>query len=431
MVSKIEGVEMKDPFEQLLKNHLSGSLSQPPAETCPDENWMAAYLEGSQSEPFKKTFERHLLQCNRCQSEMAFLLKPGVNEAQSLPTAVRANLSPRSNLLEILFAWTRASAFRPVYAILLVSVLTGVIGYRILRDDRILQRPSMETNESAARTNSTSPKADQPPASQSVNDQQPQERQLSLKSEPSMLPRRAADRREGTRESESVGQARDLRTRETSNNRDSELKDGFAAEPPSSAPAESSRDANDRLARRDAAAAQPVPAPLQKESLPVSVAGRENSQLGAKADEASAKPKNQVMPAAPLPGTYSVVGALSEKKTEQDKATSAEEARAASAPARKKQVLAESARQTAAVEANETTPVNRIEVGGKRFDLSEGIWRDSSILPNDAKPISVGMNSPDFEKYRNQLAAFHPVLSRPEDVLIKLHSRVYRIQKTK
>jgi len=53
--------EKKNPFEQLLKSHLSGSLSRAPAESCPDENWMAAYLEGSQSEPFKKIFERHLL----------------------------------------------------------------------------------------------------------------------------------------------------------------------------------------------------------------------------------------------------------------------------------------------------------------------------------------------------------------------------------
>lgn len=422
--------EKKDPFEQLLQRQLSASLSRPPAEACPDENWMAAYLEGSPSEHFKKTFEQHLLQCNRCQSEMALLLKPGVNEAQSMPTTLRADPSPRSNLLELLFAWTRASAFRPVYAILLVSVVTGVIGYRILRDDQILQGPSMDTTESAARTSSTSPKGGQPPASPPVNDQKSQEQQPSLKSEPSMVPRRAAEGRlEAARESESMDQPRGPRTRETSSNRDSALKDSFAAEPPSSVPAESSRDANDRLGRRDAVAPQPLPAPLQKESPPASVAGRQNSQLGVKADEASAKPKNQVMPAAPLPGTHSVVGALSERKAEQDKVTTGEEARAAGAPAHKKQVLTESARQAAAFETNETTPVSRIEVGGKRFDLSEGLWRDLSILPDDARPILVGMNSPDFEKYRKELAPYHAVLSRPEDVLIKLHTRVYRIQK--
>jgi hypothetical protein len=172
-----------------------------------------------------------------------------------------------------------------------------------------------------------------------------------------------------------------------------------------------------------------VPAPLEKES-PAPVAGRENSKSGAVADEASAKPKNQVMPAAPLPGTRSVVGALSERKTEQDKVTNAEEARAAGAPGQKKQVLTESARQAAALETNEMTPDRRIEVGGKRFDLTGGVWKDSSILPEDDRPILVGMNSPDLEKYRKQLAPYHPVLSRPEDILIKLENKVYRIQKT-
>jgi hypothetical protein len=160
------------------------------------------------------------------------------------------------------------------------------------------------------------------------------------------------------------------------------------------------------------------------------VAGRENSQLGAIADEASTKPKNRVMPAAPLPGAHSVVGALSERKMEQDKVANAEEARAAGAPGQKKHVLTESERQAAALETNELTPDRRIEVGGKRFDLTSGVWKDSSILPEDERPVLVGMNSPDFDKYRKQLAPYHPVLSRPEDVLIKLENRVYRIQKT-
>src|SRR5262245_21512201 len=115
--------EMKNPFEQILKKHLSASAVRPAAEPCPDENWMAAYLEGSKSEHFKKTFEQHLLQCNRCQSEMALLLKCGVNEAPSLPI-----ISPASNPLERFFGWTRVLAFRPAFAILLVSVVTGVVG---------------------------------------------------------------------------------------------------------------------------------------------------------------------------------------------------------------------------------------------------------------------------------------------------------------
>ena len=154
-----------------------------------------------------------------------------------------------------------------------------------------------------------------------------------------------------------MDQPRDLRDRETSNKRDSEMKGGYAVEPPSFGPVESNKDASDRLGRRDGdVASQRLHAPLEKESRPASVAGRQNSQLGAVADEASAKPKNQVMPAAPPPGTHSVVGALSERKTEQDKVANAEEGRAAGAPAQKKQVLTESARQAAAVETNEMIP---------------------------------------------------------------------------
>ena len=420
--------EKKEPFEQLLKSHLSASLSQPPAEPCPDENWMAAYLEGSQSEHFKKAFERHLLQCDRCQAEMAMLLKTSVTDAHSIPSAVTAESSPRSNPLALLFDWTRAAAFRPVFAILLVSAVTGILGYRLLRDDRILQQRSMDTSESAAGRSSASSEADQPPASPPVNDQKSQEQKPSLKSDPSPVPRRAAqDRLEAERDS--LSEPGDLRNREKSSSRDGEMKDAFAAEPPSSVPAESSRDAGAGLKRRDVAMApQSLPEPSQKESLSAAVVDRQNSKLETKADEASAKPKNQVMPAAPLPGVRSVVGALSEGRTEQDKVATAEETRAAGA-SEKKQVLTKSARQAAAFEGNETSAVSRIEVSGKRFDLIDGVWRDSSILPNEASSTQVSVNSPEFEKVRKQLAPYQPVVSRPEDVFIKLHNRVYRIQK--
>ena len=162
--------DKKNPFEQLLKSHLSGSLSRAPAEPCPDENWMAAYLEGSQNDHFKKTFERHLLQCDRCQSEMALLLKTHETEAKPMPSVPTAEPSPRSNLLTDLLGWTRAAAFRPVFAILLVSVVTGVVGYRLLRDDRILLERSTETAESKA-PKSAGAEVEKLPAASPVNDQ--------------------------------------------------------------------------------------------------------------------------------------------------------------------------------------------------------------------------------------------------------------------
>ena len=174
---------------------------------------------------------------------------------------------------------------------------------------------------------------------------------------------------------------------------------------------------------------QALPEQLQKESLSASAVGRQNSQLETKADESAANAKAQpIQPAAPA-GARSVPGALSARRMEQDKPANVEEARPADIAAKKKQVLAEGKGEAGAFAATEATAVSQIEVGGKRFDLRDGLWRDASIMPDDPWPAVVNMRSPDFEKYRKQLAVYQPVISRPEDVLIKLHSRVYRIQK--
>ena len=415
--------EKKDPFEQLLRNHLSASLSRPPAESCPDENWMAAYLEGSQSEPFKKTFERHLLQCDRCQAEMALLLKTGVREAQPQALGVPAESSPGSSLLRLLVGWTKATAFRPVFAILLVSVVTGVVGYQLLRDKPILQLRQVETAESTSGNSSPLAVAGKTSASQP-----PQQHPQSLKSESSPVRREAdQDRLEAARASQA--QPGDLRNRGKTNSAESELKDAFAAEPPSTVPAESNRDAVGGPKRRDmAVASQTSPEPLQKESLSGAAIDRQNSQLQTKADEASAKPQNQVMPAAPPPARPAL-GALSEKKAVLDNLADAKEAPAVGASVKKKQVLAEGLGQTGASAAFGAKAVSRIEVGGKQFDLSDNIWKDASILPDDPGPTRVNVNSPAFEGHRKQLLPYQAVISRPEDVLIKLHNQVYRIQK--
>jgi hypothetical protein len=388
---------------------------------------MAAYLEGSQSDQFKKTFERHLLQCDRCQSEMAFLLKTHETEAKPMPSVLRAEPSLRSNLLTLLFSWARAATLRPVFAILLVSIVTGVVGYRLLRDDQVLLERSVETAESKAPKSSARLDADNQPAAPPVTDQKSLEQKPSASSEPSLVRRQAAqDRLEAARESQAeVG---DLRNK--SNSRDREMKDGFAEEPPSSAPAEPNRDANGRLERRDVAAStQALPEQLQKESLSASKVGRQNSELEKKADETAANARKQpIQPAAPA-GARSALGALSARKVEQDKPANAEE-EIADAAGKKKQGLAEGKGEAGVFVAPEASAVSHIEVGGKRFDLSDGLWRDSSILPSDPWPTVVNMLSPDFERHRKQLALYQPVISRPEDVLIKLHSRVYRIQKT-
>jgi hypothetical protein len=387
-----------------------------------------AYLEGSQGEPFKKAFEQHLLQCDHCQSEMASLLKSGVMEAQPQPVAQAASASPRGNLFALLFGWTSMRAFRPVFAILLVSVVTGVVGYQLIREDRVLQERPLETAESAQRKNSAGPDTGSFSAAPSVDNLKPQEEKPSLKVE--APPRReiAQDGLEGGMTSQT--QSTDLRSRAKTNRQRGEMKDAFAAEPPQAVPMDSNRNTIGGPERRNVSvASQSSPELLRKESSADSESERRDSQLQAKADEVAAtKAKIPVLPAAPA-AARPVVGAISEKKMEQDKPAAAQEVRTPSALANKKQVFVQSAGQAGAATAAETKAVSRMEAGGKVFDLSDGVWRDVSILPNDPLPTVVNTNSRDFEKHRKQLAPYQAAISRPEDVLIKLQNRVYRVQK--
>lgn len=408
--------EKKDPFDQLLKNHLSASLRQTPGEACPDENRIVAYMEGSQTEPFKKAFERHLLQCDRCQSEMASLLKTGVMEAQPQQAVPE---KPKSDLLTLIFGWTRVTALRPVFAILLVSVVTGVVGYQVLREKNVLQLHPTETAQSPSLSSAPVALPDSSPAQQRP--------EIPASDLPMARREGTQDRLEAPRKSRP--QPEGMMSVGRMNSQDARMKDTYAAEPPATAPPESNREAVGGGERRDVAAiSQPVPEPLQKESQSASVTSGQTSQIQTREEEVSAQPKNQGMPASPPPARPAL-GAFSRSKMEQDRATDAKEDRSLGHSLKKKQVLTESPEQAGAVAAVEAKAVSHIEVGGKRFDLRDGLWRDASILPEDPQPTPVKLNSPDFERVRKQLAPYQPVISRPEDVLIKLHNQVYRVQK--
>jgi len=415
--------EKKDSFEQLLRDHLSTSLSRPSVESCPDENWMAAYLEGSLSRPFKDTFERHLLQCGRCEAELASLLRTGATEAPaSAPLPLESK--PRGNPVAFLFDWTRAAALRPIFAILLVSVVTGVVGYRLLRNERILEQGSIEISSSGQGSSSPVADEDASPAPQSGEDRKSLEETLSYKSKSAPV-RREADQSQVNGEHASQVQRGDVRSPDRESSQDNEKKDAFAVEPPATVPAESNRDSGSGLKRRDTAEDLPAPPELlQKEALSDSVEGQ-NSRHRRNVDETSAKPKNQANPAAPA-AAPPVLGASADEKVERDKLAEARQTRAG---VNKKQVPAGGPAQTGASASSETMTVSRIDAGGKRFDLRDGSWRDASILPDDPWPTLVNMNSADFERHRKQLAPYQAVIARPEDVLIKLHNRVYRIQK--
>ena len=78
------------------------------------------------------------------------------------------------------------------------------------------------------------------------------------------------------------------------------MKGAFSVEPPSTVPAESNRGAVSRLERNDLPVTSRAYLNHGRKSPTASV-HRQNSQPRAKAEEDSAKPTNQALPAAPPP----------------------------------------------------------------------------------------------------------------------------------
>jgi len=70
--------------------------SRPPAEArrglrCPDENQLAAYVDGQLTEQQRTTFERHLSSCESCLDTIAFLAQSGEwSDSQTMPPYVVA-----------------------------------------------------------------------------------------------------------------------------------------------------------------------------------------------------------------------------------------------------------------------------------------------------------------------------------------------------
>jgi hypothetical protein len=162
-----------------------------------------------------------------------------------------------------------------------------------------------------------------------VNDQKSREQEPSVTSEPSLVPRQAAqDRLEATRESQA--QSGDLRNKMKSNSQDREMKDGFAVEP--RRPLRLSRVAT-RMVGWNVVM---LPCQLRlclnncKKSLcPL-------RRLVVRIRSSRQRPMNRprmpkaqpIQPAAPA-GARSAPGALSARRMEQDKPANVEEARAA------------------------------------------------------------------------------------------------------
>lgn len=436
----------KDSFELLLRRHLSSEvLSKGTSNQCPDENRMTAYLEGTQAERFNSDFEKHLLKCVHCQAELALLLKSGAisEEPSGVKLATATEAKPRRSLATFWSNWLKIPALRPAFAILIVILVSGVIGYRLIQEQQRSAR-SEQVAQSMQKGN-VSPVAPglnsgglQPSSASS-------RREASSREETSDLKQNLKGpviRNQGTFESE----RKDASTRSAlqkskaeRNDRDAnEVRDErYAAEPVADALSESEGAKSLNQARTSA---PPQAASPREDSETVSKEsagsqeGRQQQDLenttarsaenvrSTSGEKFSGKPQRATVPAAPA--------AVALSKTDRERTAQQKEQTEASstqAKSEKKHSLEDDRRETSGLAA---APLQRIEAGGKLFELRGDLWRDSSIGESEqTSPVIVRYPSPEFESLRKDLAPYQPALSRPEDVLMKLNDRIYRIKK--
>lgn len=422
----------KESFELLLRKHLSSEAASWGSQSpCPDENWMAAYLEGTAGEPRRVEFEKHLIKCQRCQAELALLLKSETAPRDEAPNARALPAARRRMNLAWLLAWSRPLVLRPALAVLVVGLISSVVGYQLIR-----QPETAGPAEEFARTLTKETSTLAPQARSELADST----SAAPAQEEAVKPLRAAkDSAQGLRiNAETRGKMLNERivppqSRSEQDRRSfDKAENSYALElPPSSMP-ESQSPKNQNAAREDETASPRAPAE-PAEALKASGDADETRfrrvQTDTIAASSAGSPSKEGLRdrshPAPAPSSPAAV-TLSKKQPE--KKTKPAETPSTSVPvsAHDKRDAVISRHTLGALQEQP----QRIEAGGKVFELVGNVWRDSSVNANEtASPILIAIPSEQFERQRQLFAPFQPVLARPEDALIKLNNRVYRLEK--
>ncbi len=427
--------DKKDLFENTLRTHLFSQNDMAPEGPCPDENWMAAYVEDTLGSSLKTQFERHLLQCGRCQTELAMLVRTEPAHLAQSPL-VEQESSQKQSWLAIYLGWMSSAALKPALAIFAVSLLAATLGYRWVREQA---KPEFETVKVANQIlRLEQPSADKLQQKNGGETTRAGRAQPQLEpATPKLLERSEFERQRTsiqTRQADSV----EGNTDQAGNER---VKETYSSEPPAYR-GEGGKALGTLNARRDDAV-------LPEDSIAPKSSAQDLKKDAAtnaervKAEDArqsrrvvdgpvvgtisqTAQSKAAPAAAAAPPATFAVSSVDSEKKTERDSELPARAIQGMRQEARKQKAPAEASTQIAA----ETKSANRLFAGGKQFELRQGVWHDVSITADEViVPREVLVRTREYETHQNALAPFQAVLARPEDVLIKLSGTIYRIRK--
>ena len=406
------------------------------SQHCPDENAVVAYLEGQLPPEVRKSFERHASSCSRCQEELAGLLQFGEPLTENFHQISRSTQNSRiligmTSILKSFQTW----GFRPALAVLLITIVSGYIGYKIYLQKGPAIRPELDqlltrSNESPSASPQSSAAIPQEAAQAPIEVHAPN----SAKVPPNqtiVAPRPSLGAAAEPTDVKRVAQA--ARGQETVNATPAEPR---AAPPELSdkereAKTEAKIPHHDRP-RDDFFATVPAPGPqkdkqtsqamgaMQKaeelrtppQDLPV--AGR--SAFSASHDNALTMKSNS--PEAVKPGQSS---SDEGKQTEASGGPVAFEKKA-------KGMLSPA---LARLDSNEPASLPdgfRIIAGNKTFVLRDHVWTDLSITDTDPhNRVFLSRTSSNYPTLVKPLAAYQKLLSRPEDVLVLYEGKVYWI----
>ena len=422
----------REQLEVLLRKQLEEQpVTARDREDCPDPNWISAYLEGGLSPVLKTSVESHISECRRCQEELAFLLKtyPG----EPVKQEERAQQSETQWREWLGLGWFKPVFLKPVFAILVVALLSGVVGYKFLFEQK-------RAEDKATDIAGAIMKPAEPPT-------QIQKEPADSESGTTMNNRPALDSiQPGGKPDSSAEQLGSYQDHRAANERQrySALQEGQSSlsknESRNSKAAEVFREEPNKLRENE---------PPRKDLNDQPAAAPQAAAATAGPPPASAPAINQVMPERdsgakeqqPMQDKK-VVGQLQAGKEATGQLTGSSVMAKRAMTAKQKSNMSDEVASTAKTEESKggvssvggvggaLAQPRQIRLSGKTFELRQNVWVDLAIgKEGEYAPIVIRKGSPEYLELAKELSIYQDVLNHPEDCLIKLNEHVYRIQK--
>jgi hypothetical protein len=424
-------------FDILLKKHLASSASSAKvSDQCPDENIVTAYLERKLPQNLKQSFERHASRCNRCQQELGFLLKEEVSS--SVVSHGWEPLVPEKGPLAAtkgIFRKFQVWGLKPAFALILVTIISGYIGYEVLKQRSSVSRS--EADHADARLKRDLAQEQNLPAIQPKDLAQapsapspamPSPTSSSLETTRTRVPS-GADRKTD-RLGPSVETANAIETKQSvHSNVPAQL--AKVQETGEAAPKETSSTVEEE-ARRDSLGATFTHDKLDQErSSETGAPPQKTAEPGARFPKRTLRDQEGIAPSLDavrnLKPQEEAAGTLSSAVPKEAK----QGALGGTLVSNEKKAKAETLSVRAEKEPLDTlkaTEGTRVEVAGKLFLLRKNVWTDLSITPGEPYGrVFISRSSPDFAQQVKPFSAYQRLLSRPEDMMVLYQGKVYWI----